>query len=382
MIRPMKTLDLQEIRKQLDGIDREIVSLFEKRMALSGQVAEYKIETGKPVYDREREQQKIESVTGMVEDEFQKQAVRELFTQMMTISRHFQYKLMAEHGLKAENDFRPVKNLPANQVRVVYQGVEGAYTHEAALKYFGADVDIYHVDSWEDAMKEVEAGTADYAVLPIENSSAGAVTHNYDLLIKYNNYIVAETLLPVDHALLGLSEAEEGDIKTVFSHPQALMQCSEFLNANRNWRQISVENTAVAAKKVFEDGDPSQAAVASEIAGNIYGLKVLKSSINHNKNNTTRFIILSREPIYREDAGKISISFELPHKSGSLYNMLSNFIYNGVNMMMIESRPILGRNWEYRFFIDIEGNLSDASIQNALKGISEEGSNMRVLGNY
>ena len=378
----MKTLDLQEIRKQLDGIDREIVSLFEKRMALSGQVAEYKIETGKPVYDREREQQKIESVTGMVEDEFQKQAVRELFTQMMTISRHFQYKLMAEHGLKAENDFRPVKNLPANQVRGVYQGVEGAYTHEAALKYFGADVDIYHVDSWEDAMKEVEAGTADYAVLPIENSSAGAVTHNYDLLIKYNNYIVAETFLPVDHALLGLSEAVEGDIQTVFSHPQALMQCSEFLNANRNWRQISVENTAVAAKKVFEDGDPSQAAVASEIAGSIYGLKVLKSSINHNKNNTTRFIILSKEPIYREDAGKISISFELPHKSGSLYNMLSNFIYNGVNMMMIESRPILGRNWEYRFFIDIEGNLSDASIQNALKGISEEGSNMRVLGNY
>jgi len=231
-------------------------------------------------------------------------------------------------------------------------------------------------------MKEVEAGAADYAVLPIENSSAGAVTHNYDLLIKYHNYIVAETFLSVDHALLGLSEAKEGDIQTVFSHPQALMQCSEFLNANRDWRQISVENTAVAAKKVFEDGDPSQAAVASEIAGKIYGLKVLKSSVNHNKNNTTRFIILSREPVYREDAAKISISFELPHKSGSLYNMLSNFIYNGVNMMMIESRPILGRNWEYRFFVDIEGNLSDASIQNALKGISEEGSNMRVLGNY
>lgn len=378
----MKTLDLQEIRKQLDGIDREIVSLFEKRMALSGQVAEYKIETCKQVYDKEREQQKIEAVTGMVEDEFHKQAVRELFTQMMTISRHFQYKLMAEHGLKAEYDFRPVKSLPVNHARVVYQGVEGAYTHEAALKYFGADADIYHVDSWEDAMKEVEAGAADYAVLPIENSSAGAVTHNYDLLIKYHNYIVAETFLSVDHALLGLSEAKEGDIQTVFSHPQALMQCSEFLNANRDWRQISVENTAIAAKKVFEDGDPSQAAVASEIAGEIYGLKVLKSSINHNKNNTTRFIILSKEPVYREDAGKISISFELPHKSGSLYNMLSNFIYNGVNMMMIESRPILGRNWEYRFFIDIEGNLSDASIQNALKGISEEGSNMRVLGNY
>lgn len=378
----MKTLDLQEIRKQLDGLDREIVSLFEKRMNLSGKVAEYKIETGKPVYDREREQEKIEAVTGMTEDAFHKQAVRELFTQIMTMSRRFQYKLIAEHGLIADHGFQPVKSLPVKQARVVYQGVEGAYSHCAALKYFGEAGDFYHVESWEDAMKEVAEGKADYGVLPIENSSAGAVTHNYDLLIKYHNYIVAETFLPVDHALLGLSEAKEEDIQTVFSHPQALMQCSEFLNANRGWKQISVENTAVAAKKVLEDGDPSQAAVASEMAGELYGLKVLKPSINHNKNNATRFIILSREPVYREDAGKISISFELPHKSGSLYNMLGNFIYNGVNMIMIESRPVLGRNWEYRFFIDIEGNLSNASIQNALKGISEEGSNLRILGNY
>lgn len=378
----MKTLNLQEIRKQLDGIDREIVELFLKRMDLCSQVAEEKIGTGKQVYDRERELEKIESVTGMAEDEFHKQAVRDLFTQMMTISRHLQYKRMAEQGLNAEHDFCKIKKLPVKQNRVVYQGVEGAYSHEAALKYFGANTDTYHVDSWEEAMKEVAAGTADFAVLPIENSSAGAVTHNYDLLIKYRNYIVAETFLSVDHALLGLSDSKEDEILTVFSHPQALMQCSEFLNANRGWKQISVENTAVAAKKVLEDGDPAQAAVASEIAGKIYGLKVLRRSVNHNKNNMTRFIILSRKPVYREDAGKISISLELPHKSGSLYNILSNFIYNGVNMIMIESRPILGRNWEYRFFIDIEGNLRDASIQNALKGIAEEGSNMRILGNY
>lgn len=378
----MKTLDLDEIRKQLDRIDREIVSLFEERMRLCGDVAEFKIDTGKQVYDGEREQQKIEAVTGLVEDEFQKQAVRELFTQMMTISRHFQYKLMAERGLTAENSFHPVKSLPTEQVRVVYQGVEGAYSHGAALQYFGMDADVYHVASWEDAMKDVESGKADYGVLPIENSSAGAVIDNYDLLIKYHNHIVAETFLTVNHALLGLPGAEAKDIHTVFSHPQALMQCSEYLNANRQWKQISVENTAVAAKKVIEDGDPSQAAVASEIAGKIHGLNVLKPSINHNKNNTTRFIILSREPVYREEAGKISISFELPHKSGTLYNMLSNFIYNGVNMFMIESRPIPERNWEYRFFVDIEGNLSDATIQNALKGISVEGRNLRILGNY
>lgn len=378
----MSTFDLQEIRHQLDGIDKKIVELFEERMRLCGDVAEFKIESGKPVYDGERERQKLDAVKAMTEDSFQKQAVEELFTQMMTISRRYQYKLLAERGLTAETGFRPVKELLKEGVRVVYQGVEGAYSHEATLRYFGEDVDAYHVQFWEDAMKEVEAGRADYAVLPIENSSAGAVSDNYDLLIKYHNYIVAEIFIPVRHALLGLKEAEIADITTVYSHPQALMQCSKYLNGHREWDQISMENTAAAAKKILNEGKKYQAAVASEIAGKLYGLKVLEPAINHNKDNTTRFIILSREAVYREDASKVSISFELPHKSGSLYNMLSNFIYNNVNMRMIESRPIAGRNWEYRFFVDIEGKLSDAPIQNALKGIEEEASNMRILGNY
>lgn len=378
----MSTLNLQDIRNQLDRIDGEIVALFEERMKLCSDVAEFKIENGKPVYDGEREKQKLKAVKAMTEDNFHKQAVEEIFSQVMTISRRLQYKLLAEHGMTARMDFSAVEELPMKAVRVVYQGVEGAYSHGAALQYFGDDVSAYHVQFWEDAMKEVEEGRADYAVLPIENSSAGAVSDIYDLLIKYHNYIVAETFIPVRHALLGLPEAELPDITTVFSHPQALMQCSKYLNVHRDWKQISVENTAVAAKKVLEEGSKSQAAVASEIAGRLYGLKVLEPAINHNRDNTTRFIILSKEAVYREDAGKLSISFELPHKSGSLYNMLSNFIYNNVNMRMIESRPVAGKNWEYRFFVDIEGNLSDASIQNALKGIEEEASNMRILGNY
>lgn len=378
----MKKLDLQEIREKLDRLDKQLLELFEERMELCGNVAEYKLENGKPVYDREREQEKLKSLEALAEDEFEQQAVRELFSQIMTISRRYQYKVLSENGRTMESEFKAVKSLARDQVKVVYQGVEGAYSHEAALQYFGEAAGLYHVFSWEDAMKDVETGKADYAVVPIENSSAGAVTGNYDLLIKYHNYIVAEVFLTVNHALLGLPQAAEAGIQTVFSHPQALMQCSEYLNSNRSWKQISVENTAAAAKKILEDGDLTQAAVASEIAGNIYGLKVLRHSINHNKNNTTRFIVLSKNPVYREDAKKLSISFELPHKSGSLYNMLGHFIYNGVNMVMIESRPIAGRNWEYRFFVDLEGNLSDASIQNALKGISEEALNMRILGNY
>ena len=186
----------------------------------------------------------------------------------------------------------------------------------------------------------------------------------------------------MNHMLLGLPGASLEDIRSVYSHPQALMQCGEYLNARPQWRQFSVENTAVAARKIIEDQDKSQAAVASQAAGKLYGLEALAAGINHNKENTTRFIILTKDRVYQKDAQKVSLCFELPHKSGSLYNMLGNLIYNGVNMRMIESRPILGRNWEYRFFVDIEGNLSEPSIQNAIKAMSEEAANLRILGNY
>lgn len=378
----MSILNLQDIRKQLDQIDTEIVALFEKRMKLCRDVAGYKIENGKSVYDREREKDKLESVSNLAHGTFNKQAVGELFSQMMTISRRYQYQLLAAHGLKYDTGFIPVKELETKECRVVYQGVEGAYSHEAAIRYFGENADAYHVPRWEDAMEAVAEGQADYAVLPIENSSAGTVSDIYDLLVKYHNYIVGELFLPVNHALLGIPGTQLSKIQTVFSHPQALMQCSDFLNSHREWKQVSVENTAGSAKKVMEDGDKTQAAVASEIAGSLYGLEVLQPSINHNKNNTTRFIILAREPVYIDDAKKISICFELPHKSGTLYNMLGNFIYNDVNMFMIESRPVRGKNWEYRFFVDLEGNLSDASVQNALKGIAAESSSLRILGNY
>ena len=375
-------MDLQKIRDRLDVIDAEFVRLFEERMRLVGQVAEFKIETGKQVFDREREQAKIAAVRGLAHGAFNAQAAEELFTQLMTISRRYQYRLLEQNGRKEDLGFRQVDAIPTQGVKVVYQGMEGAYSHEAALAYFGEDAQIGHVRTWEDAMEAVESRDADYAVIPIENSSAGAVRDNFDLLLRHDNVIVAEICIPVDHMLLGLPGANLADICTVYSHPQALMQSCEYLNARSHWRQISVENTAVAAKKIISDQNKSQAAVASRAAGRLYGLKVLAEGINHNKNNATRFIILAKDHIYRKDAGKVTICFELPHKSGTLYNMLGNLIYNGVNMRMIESRPIAGRNWEYRFFVDVEGNLGDTAIQNALRSVSEEAANMRILGNY
>ncbi len=377
----MENLDLKEIRNKLDEIDTQLVGLFEKRMALCSDVAEFKIQTGKKVYDGERERQKLEAVTAMAGNDFNKKGVYELFSQIMTISRKLQYGLLIRHGQALETGFTMTDSLKKEGARIAYQGVEGSYGHGAALKYFGQDADVYHVKSMEDAMLEVEEGRADFAVLPIENSSAGAVSDNYDLLVKHNVYIVGETELPVSHALLGLPGATLEDIHQVYSHPQALMQCSVFLNDN-GLKQISVENTAVAAKRVVKEGDKSQAAIASEIAGQLYGLELLKPSIQNNQGNTTRFVILANRKVYQKAAGKISLCFELPHTSGSLYNMLGNFIFNHVNMIMIESRPIPGKNWEYRFFVDVEGSLGDPAIRNALLGISEEAVSMRILGNY
>lgn len=378
----MKKTDLTAIRSEIDHIDSQLAQLIQQRLALSADVAEYKRETGKAIYDAAREKEKLSSVRAMAKTPFGEIALGELFAQTMTISRRYQYQLLGMGGSRADTGFRLVENLSTAGARVVYQGVEGAYSHEAALQVFGREADVYNVPAWDDAMREVAEGRAAYAVLPIENSSAGAVIDNYDLLLKYDNYIVAETEVSVNHALLGLPDADLSSVRTVISHPQALMQCNLFLQEHREWKQIQAENTAGAAKRVLADGDVTQAAIASPRAGELYGLKVLKPSINHNRTNTTRFIVLGRDPVYRLDAHKVSICFETPHVSGALYNMLGHFIYNHVNMLMIQSRPILERNWEYRFFVDIEGSLNDGPVQSALLGLKNEAVFMRILGNY
>ena len=375
-------MDLQEIRNKLDKIDASMVELFVERMRLCKEVAEFKMETGKAVYDGEREKQKLQAVMELADGDFNRKAVEELFLQMMTLSRRYQYQLMAGRMNRTAMGFRKVDKLPVENKRTAYQGLEGSYGHAAAIQYFGRDAHLFHVRRFEDLMTAVQSGEADYAVMPIENSSAGAVTDNYDLLLKYNNYIAGEIFVPVCHMLLGTPDSKLEDIERVYAHPQALMQSAAYLNANPLWQQISMENNAVAARKVADEKDKTQAAVASGEAGRIYGLKSLAEGINHSKTNTTRFLILSKEPVYRENADKISICFELPHKSGSLYNMLGNFIFNNVNMRMIESRPIPEKNWEYRFFVDIEGNLQEPAVINALYGIEQEANFMKILGNY
>ncbi len=374
-------MDLLELRQQIDAIDSQIVDLYEKRMDVSRQVAEYKISTGKKVFDKQREAEKLAKVKSLTHNEFNSHGIEELFEQIMSMSRKLQYRLLAENGSMGKLPFIGVDELETEQARVVFQGAEGAYSQAAMMQYFGDRVHSFHVESFRDAMSAIDEGSADFAVLPIENSTAGIVNEIYDLLQEYENYIVGEQIIRIEHCLLGVPGAKISDIRTVYSHPQSLMQSAKYLESH-DWQQISMQNNAFAAKRVAGDGDITQAAIAGEQAAGVYGLEVLEKGINDSGVNSTRFIIVTNQKIFRKDAKKISICFEVPHESGSLYHMLSHFIYNNLNMTKIESRPIEDRAWEYRFFIDFEGNLADSAVKNALRGLRDEARNMKILGNY
>ncbi|MBR5127461.1 MAG: prephenate dehydratase [Roseburia sp.] len=374
--------DLLELRDEIDSIDSEIVALYERRMAIAQEVAEYKISVGKPVFDKEREQSKLKNLSEKVHTNFLKHGVQELFEQIMSMSRKRQYQLLTEHGKVETLVFEEVEYLDYKEAKIVFQGTEGAYSQLAMQEYFGKNIDSWHVDTWRDAMEAIKNGDADYAVLPIENSSAGIVSENYDLLVEYDNCIVGEQIIRIDHALLALPGVKKEEITDIYSHPQALMQCGRYLDAHREWEKHSYKNTAMASQKVKEDGEKQKAAIGSKLNADIYGLQVLEEAIQDNKNNYTRFIIVASKKVFAKDANKISISFEIPHESGSLYHKLSHFIYNGLNMNKIESRPIPDKTWEYRFFVDFEGNLKDAAVQNALRGLKEETTCLKILGNY
>lgn len=377
-------LDLNEIRQRIDEIDTNIVELFEDRLTVCKEVAQFKIDNNKNVLDKERELQKIQKVKSQAKNPFNEQAIEELFTQIMAISRKLQYQILSDNNKGQKIPFEKVEKhtLFSKELRVVYQGVPGAYSQQAMFNYFGKDVANFNVATFRDAMEAIRDGKADYAVLPIENTTAGIVNDVYDLLMEFDNYIIDQTDVTVRHALLGLPDAEISDIRIVYSHPQGLMQCSEYLEEHKEWQQIAQANTAGSAKKVIEENLKHQAAIASVNAAKEYGLKVLEEDINRNTSNTTRFIIIGRQPVYTEESGKICVCFELPHASGTLYNMLSHFIFNGKNMTKIESRPLPNRSWEYRFYVEFEGRLDESGTQNAIRGIMEETKVVKILGNY
>lgn len=372
--------DLGITRKEIDTVDKQIVELLEKRMELALEVAKYKISTGKPIYDRQRELEKLEKLGAMASSEFNAKSIQEIFLQIMSVSRRYQYQVIGDQDEKIDKMFTPVDHLNITKdTKVVYAGVPGAFAEAAMVAYFGEAIHGDCVKDFKDVARLVAEGEADYGVLPIENSSAGFVNGIYDLLDRYQLSIVGEQKVLVNQCLLGIPGTDLSKVKTVFSHPQGLLQAKEYLE-DKGWKQVSMSNTAVSARRVHDDGDMTQVAIASERAAKLYDLAVLNPQLNVADNNTTRFVIVSNQKKYKKNANKVSISFALSHECGSLYNILAHFIFNNVNMTSIESIPLTGKQWEYCFFVDFEGNLGDDEVKNALTGIMAETEEFRILG--
>ncbi|MDD3186496.1 MAG: bifunctional chorismate mutase/prephenate dehydratase [Anaerostipes sp.] len=374
--------DLSEIRKDIDRIDQSLVRLLGERMNCSSEVAEYKRGTHKPIYDKKREDEKLLTLTADEQNPFMARAIEEVFLQIMSISRRYQYSILSNEDDYIEKHFKEVDELlVTNETRVAYQGVPGAYQEQAMVQFFGEEVQNFHVQTFEDVIKAVDEGKADYGVLPIENSSAGTVSGIYDMLLNSEVCVVGEEIVECNHALVGIPGTQLEKVEKVYSHPQGLMQCNNFLKGWK-WEQIDQLNTAVGAKKVATDNDKTKVAISSERAAKLYGLDILRHKINNEGNNCTRFVIMSKEKQYKKDAEKISISFSLPHETGTLYNILAHFMFNDISMCNIESRPLPNRQWEYGFYIDVIGNLNEPSVKNALIGIREEVNDFKILGNF
>ena len=378
--------ELEGYRQEIDRIDGELVKLFLERMAVTGKVGEYKQRAGIPVLDAGREKQVIAAKTALTDDPARKADISALYESIMAISRRQQRHLVREGAEDAGYaawlaDLARARE-PVARPRVVYQGEPGCYSEEAAAGFFGDDVDSRGLAWFTDVFAALERGEADYAVVPVENSSTGSIRQVYDLMAQYRYSIVGEWQVKVEHCLMALPGVELDQIQTVYSHEQGLMQCEKYLDAHRDWKRVPTLDTAGSAKLVAETGDRTAAAICSRRAARLYGLNILAEGVNYNSMNHTRFAVVSPVPELRTGRDKISAMFRLPHQSGSLHEILTIFAVQGLNLLKIESRPIPGHGWEYLFFLDFTGDLSMDGMDGVLHELSQLAAEFRILGNY
>ena len=378
--------ELEQYRQEIDALDRQLVDLFLRRMEVTQKVGEWKKEHGVPVLDAEREKQVLEAKTALTEDPARRADLSELYATIMAISRRQQRHLVKEGsedpGYAAFAAALAKAQTPVEHPRVVYQGEPGCYSEEAAAGFFGEGVHSTGCPWFSDVFAALERGEADYAVLPIENSSTGSIRQVYDLLAQYHYYVVGEYDVKVEHCLMALPGVELEDIRTVYSHEQGLMQSEKFLDSHRDWRRVPTLDTAGSAKQVAEMGDRTAGAICSRRAAQLYGLHILVEGTNYNALNHTRFVVVSPVMELRPGRDKISTLFRLPHQSGSLHQILTLFAVQGLNLLKLESRPIPGRSWEYLFFLECTGDLLSPGMDGVLHELSQLSNEMRVLGNF
>lgn len=370
--------DLSEIRKDINEIDEKLIELFKRRMDCAKDVGYYKKANNIPVLNEARETEildKVEEKGG----EYGPSA-RMLYSNIMELSRALQHNIVGSGKALKKTLSEAEDIIPKKGVKVAYQGIKGANGHEAAIKLF-PEGDVRPYKSFEDVFLAVDNGEVSFGVLPVENSTAGSVSAVYDLILKHRFYIVGALDLPIDYCLCGLKQAEFSDIEKVWTHPQSIAQCENYI-AKNNFEAFPCANTAFAARDAAAEKRLNVAAICSYKAAEEYGLKILDNHIQDNDKNMTRFIVISKKLYIPEEADKISLCFNLPHVSGSLYSVLCRFNSLGFNLTKIESRPILGSEFEYLFYLDFTGNVHSDNAVALLCRMSEEMPNFSFLGNY
>ena len=380
-----KNLDLGEIREKIDRLDNRLVELLEERLHIVQEVAQFKKQTGKKIFDEEREKEVIRKNLKRVKNKELEHYIELILKDIMDSSKEYQ-KFKIGISTKYVND------LELEGKRLGYTGVPGSYAYEVLInllknnKNMGIhnienNKNIFHFNSHKDLVEAVHTNEIDIAILPIENSIVGEVRDSIDLINTKNIHIIGEVRHKISHNLLGVKGSKIEDIKNVYSHEQAFMQCSQFLSKHE-WHLNRMTNTAISGKYIASKNDKENACIANMKTKEVYGLELLEQNINNEEENYTRFFIISNEDIVIDGSDKISIVTSANNESGALIELLQIFYEHGLNMVNLKSRPRVNKPWEYYFYIDFEGNMADENVKIALEKIREKSNYLQILGNY
>ena len=375
-------MELSEIRKKIDAVDDQLLDLFLQRMDLSEEVAAYKNEHHLPILNKERERAILAKVTEKSGEK--ERFAYHLFSTLFELARSRQAELISAPtrvGAQIKAALADMNEVFPQTGLVACQGVEGANSQVACDRLLPRG-NIVYVKTFQAVVSAVESGLCKFGVLPIENSSNGSVRAVYELLQDHNLTIVRSTRLCIRHELLALPGVKMGDITEIYSHEQAIGQCSKFLNSLNGVRVIPCDNTAAAAKMVAERGDRHVAAISSHPCAALYGLETVSDEIQDSDNNYTRFICVTKDPIIYAGANRISLIIACDNKPGALYEILSKLAALGINMTKLESCPVTGRNFEFIFFLELEASVQEPGVLAMLEELERSCAGFHFLGNY
>lgn len=371
--------DLEQIRKLLDQTDKKIVDALAKRQELVRKISSLKLNEDRNIRDTDREEELLNKVAELAREAgLDRYFAEQLFKDIIHHSVRFQTHSLVDHqNVQKDSDV----------VHVAYQGTDGAFSHQAAYRHFEerySEVHCFGYDTFRQAAQAVNDEEVDYAILPIENTTAGSINETYDILGDGDLHIVGEEAIRIIHCLLALEEVPVDRIRRILSHPQAIAQCSNYLAKLHDCKVESYIDTAMAAKKVLEDGDLSQAAIAGSYAADIYDLEILERDLANQPENFTRFVIVSSNPVEvdKQIPCKTSLLMVTTHEQGALVRCLNVIAEHGLDMTKLESRPKPNEPWKYQFYLDVEGNMADPDTRVAMEELEQKASSLKILGCY